>query len=471
MDCLGAYGNQDVKTPHIDGLAADGERFVHSFCPFPVCTPSRYSLLSGLYAHEHGGWSNHCSIAAETATFPKILRAGGYKTKAIGKMHFTPTYLDVGFDEMELSEQDGPGRWDDDYHRYLMARDLVDSNDLEDQRSEFRRKAGARYFETFGAMESNLSDEHSNTTWIGDRVAETLEGWDEKQPSLLMAGFVKPHHPFDPPAPWDTMYDPEKLALLPGWTETSFEHDLKYSRGYFDNASLTEPAMRKVMAYYYATISQIDFQVGRMIKILKDKGLYDNTLIIYTSDHGDYMGYHHMILKGNYLYEALAKVPLIIKWPKSKNAGTVSSKLVNNIDLAPTICHLVQLPPAKTMRGKDLAKDPGHDIIFCESGPNQVMARTQRYKLILAGPRNANLFYDLEADPLERNNLYDNPAYQDRIAELETKLNDWRRVGPWPEPSTEGPIIKGENVPPADLSHRGAIIDYYTRKMAEMQTR
>jgi len=124
IECLGAYGNADIKTPNIDLLAADGVRYDNSFCPFPVCTPSRYSLLCGRYVHEHSGWTNRDTLAPGIATYPKILKAAGYRTNAVGKMHFTPTYLDVGFDEMVLAEQDGPGRWDDDYRRYLMRRGL-----------------------------------------------------------------------------------------------------------------------------------------------------------------------------------------------------------------------------------------------------------------------------------------------------------------------------------------------------------
>ena len=104
FDCLGIYGNPDVKTPNIDRLASDGVRYVNSFCAFPVCTPSRYSLLSGRYVHEHAGWDNRSTLSPKIATFPRIFRAAGYRTKAVGKMHFTPTYLDVGFDELMLAE-------------------------------------------------------------------------------------------------------------------------------------------------------------------------------------------------------------------------------------------------------------------------------------------------------------------------------------------------------------------------------
>ena len=283
IECIGAYGNKDVKTTNIDALAADGVRFENSFCPFPVCTPSRYSMLSGLYVHEHRGWTNHSTLNPHLPTFPKILKTAGYKTKAVGKMHFAPTYLDVGFDEMLLCEQDGPGRWDDDYHRDLMTLGLVDRNDLEDQRQEYRKNAGNDYWETFGALPSNLPEKHHSTTWIADHAVAELEQWG-KSGNMMMVGFIKPHHPFDPPESWKDMYDPDELSILPGWTDECFSHDIVLNAGYFPHKNLTLKSLRRAMAYYYATISHIDYHVGRMIEVLKEKGLYENRLIIFTSD-------------------------------------------------------------------------------------------------------------------------------------------------------------------------------------------
>lgn len=475
IDCLGAYGNKEIKTPHIDRLASDGVRYDNSFCPFPVCTPSRYSLLSGQYVNEHRGWNNRCTLAPDIPTFPKILRSAGYRTKAVGKMHFIPTYLDVGFSEMALAEQDGPGRWDDDYHRYLMHLGLVDRNDMEDQLvREYRKYAPKEYWDTCGSLVSNLPEKHHSTTWIADRAVETLESWTEKDAQLLMVGFVKPHHPFDPPAPWDKMYDPGKLSLLPGWTEKCFAHDLKYNRGYFPNDKLTEPVLKLVMAYYYATISQIDHHVGRMVKLLKQKGLYDNTFIIFTSDHGDYMGFHHMLLKGNYMYDPVAKVPLIVKWPASKHAGQVSQRMVNNIDLAPTICKAAGCKIPDTMHMHTLQdKNTGHELIFAEaSGGRQVMARSKTRKLILAAPGNRNLFFDLEKDPQELNNLYDSPGYRRDIEKMTAALNKWRSKESKPIAYLDinAPTINQPNVP-RDLSHRDKIIGYYREKMLALQGR
>lgn len=469
IDCLGAYGCRDIKTPHIDSLANDGVLYLNSFCPYPVCTPSRYSLLSGQYVQEHGGWSNNSTLAPEIATFPRIMRAAGYKTKAVGKMHFMPTYLDVGFDDLELSEQNGPGRWDDDYHRYLMDRGLVDLNDLEDQLRDYRSKARPEYRETFGALVSNLPEEHHSTTWIGDRAVKTLQSWDSGGGQLLMAGFIKPHHPFDPPAPWDEMYGPEQVGILPGWTEKNFDHDLEFNPGYFDNTKLSEPTVRLATAYYYATISQIDHHVGRMIGLLKQKGIYDDTLIVFTSDHGEYLGFHHMLLKSNYLYDPLAKIPLIIKWPGGIRAGSVSQQMVSNIDIAPTLCRAVGLRPGKQMHGSDLQRESaGHEIIFSESR-TQVMARSRTRKLILAS-KSKNLYFDLEKDPLEMNNLYDAPQYRDEVRAMEEVLDAWCFKGKIePYRDENAPQISQPNVPPPGLGHRPEIIEYYREKMKGLQ--
>ena len=472
MECLGAYGNKDIRTPNIDALAAEGVCYENSFCPYPVCTPSRYSLLCGQYVHQHRGWNNHCTLAPEIPTFPKLLRDAGYNTEAVGKMHFTPTYLDVGFDKMTLAEQNGPGRWDDDYHRELMAAGLVDVNDLEDQLQEYRRHARPEYWEHFGALPSNLPEEWHTTSWIGKHAVAALENWGDSG-NLLMAGFVKPHHPFESPEDRFNDYDPATLTLLPGWTTSCLERDLKQSRGYFPHKDLSEEALRRVMAAYYATIEHIDDEVGRMITTLKAKGLYDNTMIIYTSDHGEYMGFHHMLLKGNFPYDPLMKVPLIIKYPKDAGipGGQVSSALVNNVDLAPTILQQAGLAPAAAMQGINLAntKD-GHDTVFCEVSRDMIaVARNRTRKLIFSARTDATLFFDLEKDPTELHDCSEDPAYKEELAAMKKTLLAWRpkKIRPDIYLDENAPVINQPNVPPQDNSHREEIIAWYDAKMKE----
>lgn len=471
FDCLGAYGNPDVRTPHIDSLAADGVRYENSFCPFPVCTPSRYSFLTSLSPRQHLGNSNHCTIPAGLPTFPKVLRDSGYRTAAVGKMHFTPTYLDVGFERMQLAEQNGPGRYEDDYHAWLRAEGLGNPVDLMDQEREFRRHATPEYWESFGALESDLDEAHHSTTWIGDRAVEALAGWDGGG-HLLMASFIKPHHPFDPPAPWSRMYDPDGLTLLPGWTDACLPVDSAFRPGYFDNSALTEAALRRAMAYYYATISQIDFQVGRMLALLKAKGLYDNTLVVYNSDHGEFLGFHHLLLKGNHMYDPLVKVPLVVKFPGQARAGDVSGELVNSLDVGPTLLRWAGCPAPQSWAGRDLTDGVDRQTIFAESGRGgEVMARTHRHKLLLNADPAHCLFFDLESDPLEMENRYHDPSCQVEIARLRDGLLHWALFDqPAPVHLDEAaPVIDGPNVyrpgDPHALRQRAERVDWFAKEM------
>lgn len=466
-DCLGAYGNKDIKTPNIDKLAEEGVVYTNSFCPYPVCTPSRYSLWTGLYVHQHMGWSNHCTIPPAIETFPRILKEAGYNTKAVGKMHFTPTYLDIGFEQMELAEQHGPGRYDDDYHRYLINKELVDGIDLTDQVKEYRDEASKEYWDSFGAVESDLCEEDHSTEWVGNRAIQSIEKWEESG-NLLMVGFIKPHHPFDPPSTWSSMYNPEELSILDGWTEECLDQDILMSEGYFPNKKLTKEKLRKVMAYYYASISQIDDQVGKIIELLKKKNIYENTMIIYTSDHGDYMGFHHLLLKMNYMYDPVMKVPLIIKYPGQKHRGTVSNKLVNNIDVSVTVLKNASCEKGEFMQGIDLEEIKEHDFIFAENGyGNYYMVRSHTRKLLLCKEEKMSQFFDLEKDPFELNNLYNDPEYKIEIEEYKNRLFRWMLFEA-PTPiylDEDAEVIKGENVLSRSHGHRENATEYFRNKM------
>ena len=466
-DCIGAYGNADIRTPHIDSLAGDGVRYDNSFCAYPVCTPSRYSFLSGLYVRQHLGGSNHCTLPSGLATFPRLLRDAGYRTKAVGKMHLTPTYADVGFDQLLLAEQNGAGRYDDDYHRWLRDRGQGHFVDLLDQESEYRRHAPDAYWDNVGALVSDLDEEYHSTTWIAERAVEEVATWNGGG-NLLMASFIKPHHPFDPPASWADMYDPNALHMLPGYTSTPQPQDLAFSRGYFPYDEMTEAKIRRVMAYYYATISQIDHHVGRLVSLLKDKNLYDNTLILYNSDHGDYMGYHHLLLKGNYMYEPLIRVPLIVKYPSQQQAGSICNALVNSTDCAPTLLQSAGCAVPQHMAGSDLLDLPEREFTFAESGSgHSYMVRSQRYKLLWCRDDVRSQFFDLEEDPYELHNLYADPGHGQIVAHMKSALAQWVLFD---APSTvhldeDAPIVRAANARTHDAVHRQGMHAYFAQQM------
>ena len=452
-DCLGVAGHPDVETPNIDAIAADGVWYPDSYCCSNVCTPSRYSLLTGLYVHQHGGRGNRSTLPAGIPTFPRILRDAGYDTAAVGKMHFTPTYLDVGFSRMKLAEQDGSGRYVDDYHAWLMQNGLIDGLDAIDQIHEYRHRAPPDYWDTFGAQVSDLDEERHSTTWIAEQALAEISSWKPGNRHLLMVGFIKPHHPFDPPANWADMYDPAALRLPGGWIDEPLARDLALSSGYFPMGRLSERRLRRIMAYYFALISQIDHQVGRIVALLKKKGAYENTMIVYTADHGEYLGYHHLLLKDGPLYDPIVRVPLAIKFAGGARAGETHPGQVTSLDVAASILaagsaeYPVNPLMPVNLPGLNLATSTaGHETIFAErweanrrsvasgeyaqvlgrgGGLTSFMARTRNHKLLLDRKESRTLLFGFETDPFEMTNLYGNDRYRDVAAELRNRIVDW----------------------------------------------
>jgi arylsulfatase A-like enzyme len=260
-----------------------------------------------------------------------------------------------------------------------------------------------------------------------------------------------------------------------GWTETVLERNEAASEGYFPNRSLTGDTLKRITAAYYATISQIDHQVGRMVALLKERGLYDNALIVYTSDHGDYMGHQHMVLKGNHMYDPLVKVPLLIKFPGGPRSGGRNHALVSSLDVTRTIVCAAGVSPADAMRGRNLAEDAGgHAAVFAEGWMGrETMVRTKTRKLLLDADCRPSMLFDLERDPLELADVKDAPAYvADRDALL-TLARQWRSPGDIRDTylNERERVIQQPNVPPADLSHRPEIVAYYARKVAASRQR
>jgi arylsulfatase A-like enzyme len=417
-------GDPAVYTPNLDALAADSLRFGTAFCTSPLCVPARHSLLTGLYPHQHLGRGNRVSLPPGLPTFPRLLAAAGYDTAAVGKMHLTPTYADVGFRRMTLAEQDGDGRYADDYHRELAAAGLLDGLDLVDQRTEYRRRAPEAYWRSFGALASDLPEEWHSTTWIADRAMAELSTWDGGG-HLLMVGFVKPHHPFDPPPRWLDRYPPEAVPLPPGWLSTMPQLDREFGPRYLPDGELTEDTLRRVAAHYYASISHLDHHVGRLVRLLRERGRYDRTMVVFTSDHGEFLGFHHLLLKHNHPYDPVVRVPLLVKPP----AGTASGDrddLVSGVDLAPTILAACGIEPPDHWPGADLLAGPtGRAVVAAETEEGYYLARSHRYKLIMAPPGRPNLLFDLAADPAELTDRYADPACAAVRDDLLAALHRW----------------------------------------------
>lgn len=421
-DCISPYGNSQVQTPALEELASDGIVYENAFCTFPVCTPSRYSMMTGLYAHQHRCVDNRSSIPADLDTLPGLLLENGYRTGAVGKLHCNPPRQKLGFEWSLLAEQCGEGRYEDDYHYYLMERGLCDVIDMTDQCEQWRRMAPGWYWEDFGNRPEDLPEGADSTSWIGENALKRIESWGEEG-QFLMVSFIKPHHPFDAPCAWRERYDPEQLWLLPGWTDSVPKIDYERDHGYFDNGKLTADKQRQLLAAYYAAITQIDYWVGRMVETLKEKGIYEDTMIVFTADHGDYMGFHHMVLKCNHMYDPVMKVPLLIKYADGaeKNAkANVSavrrtgrrSGLCCHPDLFATLLTECGIPLPEAVTGQSLEKMTGRSYIISQQivfGKPEYMVRSESHKLIFS--ESGGMLFDLKEDPLELENRFWDAAY------------------------------------------------------------
>lgn len=384
-ECMGASGNADIRTPHLDTLVSDGVFFKSAYCTWPGTTPSRYTLLSGQYVRQHRGRSNRSTMLPGTPTFASLLRDAGYRTRAVGKMEFNPPRLDVGFEQLELVEEDSA-------------------------------KAVGE---------------------IGDRAVNAISRWNPGQPQVLLVGFPNA----EPGAPYENAYDPEKVQLLAGWTERLTDQDVRYRPGLFDESTyrgLTAAEMRRLLAREYGSVSQMDAQAGRVVEALKKKGLYDSTLILFLADCGDYLGFHHLHRTNNYMYDPIMRVPLIVKMPGQFYAGAATDAQVTMPDVTSTILTMAGLPKPPDMRGQNLilvlsGRRLGHLYVFAED-PWFLMARSTTRKLLYTGDSGRLVFFDLEKDPLEIRNVINEPNHQGDIQRMEDALLGWLHLETQGEP-------------------------------------
>ncbi len=436
FDCLGAAGNPLLQTPHLDALAASGIRFANAYTPATICVPARQSILTGQAPTAHGAMSVRSAIPEGRDTLVRRLRDSGYRTAGFGKMHFWPVYADYGLDHLELAEQDGPGWQVDDYHaRFLADRGRVDQWDLWDQQEAYRREAPSSYWESYGAAPSELPEELYHSTWIADRTIAWLESLNGRTPFFAWASFIKPHHPFDPPRPYDTLYAPDEVPLPPReelWRHKPLLTSLGDPRvGYFDTRAMRDSDLRRVAALYYGVTTHLDRQVGRILAALDRSGLAETTTVIFTSDHGDYLGQYGLFLKHpNVPYDALARVPLVVRSPSTPiaHAGSVSEALVSTMDLLPTGLTQAALDLPDYVQGRDLSAllqdphTPFADPVFVESGPYRAV-RTPRYKFIHCAGTATGELYDVLADPYETTDLA--PQRPAIVEEHRRLLLDW----------------------------------------------
>ena len=339
FDALGYKGKFPVKTPNIDALAASGTSFDNAYCSNPVCVPARASLMTGVNSYEHGIYYNDQNWPELMPTYAEKLAANCYYTTLIGKTHFHPRRKSAGFQKMVLPE---------DYSYYQKKRGM------EKKKNPNRTVSGLNDLNNAYPIEpTDTPFEHYRPVYYTDRalheldlIAQRRECHDEgNEPFLMQLSYSLPHTPCNPPEPYFSMYGKDDIPA-PNATEEEiddFSIQMKQFHAIWDQ--MDKERLLKNRAQYFGCVSLIDEMIGRVIQKLKDLNIYDNTLIILTSDHGDHLCDHHLQQKA-FFYECSAKVPFIFSGPGIPQGKTVNEN-VSHIDLYPTILEYCQLSMPK----------------------------------------------------------------------------------------------------------------------------
>lgn len=425
---LGCYGNAEIKTPNLDALAGQGAVFMRAICQTGQCVPSRYSIWTGRYARSTGTFSNGCGQNADEDTVADLFHAQGYVCATLGKHHMsmTPQNRNHGFDRVE----DPRSSWE--YSQSLPY----------EQAHPGRAKVG----------ECSLPNEKHNAGMIGQKTIEFLRENKDK-PFVVWCSFHGPHSPICVSKPWSEWHDPSRLTLPPTWNHKDEKlpgmDSFLQKSGTYD----TELLYRQTLAYYYGYVSQIDHNVGLVLRELETLGLASRTIVVYTADHGEMMGEHGAWTKGGTGYEPTIRVPLIIRLPGIIPAGTRVNELACSIDLLPTLLDAAGLKIPANIQGKSLlllpqGKTSGwRTYAFSELGGNidsQVVAvtsKTHKYVRINKGKGGKIEYeqvFDLVKDPWETRNMVSDPAYAGVREELEKALAQWEASTPAVQPILAG---------------------------------
>jgi arylsulfatase A-like enzyme len=401
---LGCYGGKIVDTVHIDRLAAGGARCDRFYATTPVCSPSRAAFVSGLYPHHTPVVTNNIPLNDDIVTFAELLRRQGYKTGYAGKWHLDGTGKPQWAPEREFGFED---------NRFMFNRGHWKKLELGTNGPAIaaRNKKGDPSYDVAGADEKSFT-----TDWLTDRTIEFLEA-NHKEPFCYMLSLPDPHGPNTVRPPYDTMYADVKVPI-PSTLTKSPEQTPKWAA----TTRVTADQLARIMPQYYGMIKCIDDNVGRLLAALKKHDLSQNTIVVFTADHGDLCGEHSRLNKG-VPYEGSAKIPMVIYYPRRVKAGQVVSQALSCVDFAPTILNLMEVKTDQKFHGRDahgfLTGSPPpdwHDVAFMRGTQSWLSAVTGRYKLVCSINDEPWLF-DLENDPDELHNVYKDPAHR-QVAKL-----------------------------------------------------
>jgi len=425
-DAMGCYGSPLPVTPHLDRLAREGVVFDNCYVQNPLCCPSRYSVLTGRYPHAHRVRANWYAPRPGEVSFGHLLGRSGYGTAMIGKMHLTPWYDTFGFDGRIIAEAKFHTDCPDDYQGFLLAHGW-DRHRLYDM-------SGAEYLGNCTAVPSKVDAPLHIDSFVGRSVCEYLRRVEG--PFCLFASFLSPHNPFDPPAPYEALYARSEFParnLTEGELERkpreAYEYINRRLKWPYSTDRIPEEVLRRMNAFYYGTCTLIDDWIGKIVEVLKERGLYEDTVLVYSSDHGELMGDHGLVFKQAF-YEQSVRVPLIVHAPKRFPARRVAD-LTEWIDLFPTFCGLGSTDPGPGNQGRSLIPllenrpgARGREAAFSGNYFGR-MIRHDRYKMVYYPGKPYGELYDLQEDPREQENLWDAMEGGPVKRRLKDLLLDW----------------------------------------------
>jgi len=411
-DTMGCYGNRQIFTPSLDRLAASGVVFERAYTSSPECVPARSVMMTGLSPHRSGVFSNGSRQSVQTPTFQRLLRDAGYLTQAIGKMHFVPSREGFGMERLCLSEEIPGTVEEDEFLTDLVAAGFGHAEEPHGMRSHMY----------YVPQVSQLPDALHTTTWTGRKTVEFIEAQaGREQPWLCWTGFIKPHPPFDPTVPFNTLYDPVEMPLPirgPACKDNRVWWQLFQNTGKWMDLNPDLHFCQAQKAHYWACVSMVDRQVGRILDALEHTGQRENTLVIFTSDHGEFLGDHHSWGKRSW-YEGPGHIPMLLSWPGRVAEGERRKQLVNHLDILPTLLEAAEVRVPFAAEGVSLlglARDgaaQSREVMisqFNRQAHGLYLAMDRRWKYMYSARDEREQLFDLEADPQELVNRAADPA-------------------------------------------------------------
>ena len=454
VDTLRCYGNELIETPALNGLADESFVFEHAYVSQPVCSPARATMMTGLWPHTAGVPACNVPLAAEVPTFAELL-PDEYRTAFMGKWHLgDEIFAQHGFQEWVGSE--------DSYRRCYSSAErlevlspyhhfLVDNGFEPDSENQGQR-VFSRYFE------ASLDEDYTKATFLGDRAAEYIrQSGDE--PFALCVSYLEPHPPHT--GPLNEYFDPALLPTGPAFMQQPPDDAPLITRlmaAFYmqsENYGLdlrTDAGWRALMARYWGNVSLVDRSVAKILQALEDSGKADDTIVVFTSDHGEQMG-DHGILGKTLMYEESVRVPMLLRAPMLNKEQRRIAGNFSHIDLVPTLMELLGLAVPEPMQGESRVSVLRGEAVLDgdvfiewngadghiphsigEAEPNRSMVHplrtviaADRWKLNIYGQGQGEL-YDLSTDPHELENLYHRPAHRDRVCELAGRIRTWQQV-------------------------------------------